>query len=121
MILKDNLYTIQSLTLEEGTVQAQLTLDPEHAVFKGHFPGNPVTPGVVQIEMIQETLSVALNRTVALNSMANCKFLAVLNPNEYQTIGVKISYSDIEENKLRVAAQFFADEVIFTKIQAELI
>lgn len=121
MILKDSLYSIQSLATEEGAINAQLALDPEHPIFAGHFPGNPVTPGVVQVEMVQEILSVTLDKEVSLKSMANCKFLAVLNPNVHSSIGVKITTSNTEENTLRVSAQLFAQEVVFTKIQAEFI
>ncbi len=121
MILKDSLYSIQSLATEEGAINAQLALDPEHPIFAGHFPGNPVTPGVVQVEMVQEILSVTLDKEVSLKSMANCKFLAVLNPNVHSSIGLKITTSTTEENTLRVSAQLFAEEVVFTKIQAEFI
>ncbi len=121
MILKDSLYSIQSLATEEGAINVQLALDPEHPIFAGHFPGNPVTPGVVQVEMVQEILSVTLDKEVSLKSMANCKFLAVLNPNIHSLIGVKITTSSTEENTLRVTAQLFAEELVFTKIQAEFI
>ena len=29
-----------------------LELNPEHPVYEGHFPGNPVVPGVCQVQMI---------------------------------------------------------------------
>lgn len=119
MSLKDTFYTITSLQTEEGTIQAHLLLDANHAIFKGHFPGNPVTPGVVQVEILGELLSNALKQKVELKTMGNCKFLAVLNPNEHAAIDVKITHALTEENTHKVNAQFGAEGITFTKIQAE--
>jgi 3-hydroxyacyl-[acyl-carrier-protein] dehydratase len=91
----------------------------EHAIFKGHFPGNPVTPGVVQLEILGEVLSDVLDQKVSLKTMGNCKFLAILNPEVNNEIEVKITHSLTEENTYKVAAQFGAEGITFTKIQAE--
>jgi 3-hydroxyacyl-[acyl-carrier-protein] dehydratase len=119
MSLKDTFYTVKSLLVEEGSVQACLILNAEHAIFKGHFPGNPVTPGVVQLEILGEVLSDVLDQKVSLKTMGNCKFLAILNPEVNIEIEVKITHSLTEENTYKVAAQFGAEGVTFTKIQAE--
>lgn len=119
MSLKNTFYTVKSLLVEEGTIQAKLSLNVEHAIFKGHFPGNPVTPGVVQLEMLSELLSDVLDQHVTLKTMGNCKFLAILNPEQNSEIEVKITHSLTEENTHKVAAQFGAEGITFTKIQAE--
>ena len=43
MLLKD-FYTINKLESDNGKAFAQITINKNHDVFKGHFPGNPVTP-----------------------------------------------------------------------------
>lgn len=121
MSLKDTFYTVSAFQAEEGTIQANLQLDAHHAIFKGHFPGNPVTPGVVQVEILGELLSDALQQKVALKTMGNCKFLAVLNPEEHAAIEVKITHALTEENTHKVSAQFGAEGITFTKIQAEFV
>ncbi len=119
MSLKDTFYTVKSLTVDGGNIQANLLLNADHAIFKGHFPGNPVTPGVVQLEILGEVLSDVLDQKVNLKTMGNCKFLAILNPAVNSEIEVKISHSLTEENTHKVAAQFGAEGITFTKIQAE--
>ncbi len=36
-------------------VVANYYTDPKHLIFKGHFPGMPILPGVVQVEMMAQT------------------------------------------------------------------
>ena len=37
---------------ELATIQASYNLEASEAVFKGHFPGQPIFPGVLQVEAI---------------------------------------------------------------------
>ena len=63
---------------------------PEHSVFKGHFPGMPILPGVIQIEIMAQagafTLVPALfpcnhqDIEVAFLSVTNAKFRAPVYP-----------------------------------------
>ena len=80
MILKDTFYTINSLKFEDHVLEASISIDPKHPIYQGHFPNNPVTPGVVQLEMVKEILATQFNKSIQLKTLATSKFLAVLNP-----------------------------------------
>ena len=41
-------------------VQASLWVDPAREIFKGHFPGNPVLPGVYTVEATAQATDLAL-------------------------------------------------------------
>lgn len=119
MILQDKFYTITSLNHENGLIEAIINIDANHEIFKGHFPGNPVTPGVVQMEIIKELLSTHLKRTVHLKTLSTCKFLAILNPNETPNVNVKISILPNETDSIKISGQILADSTTFFKLQAE--
>ena len=121
MLLKDKFYTVSSLSEENGTIQSTISIDPNHEIFSGHFPGNPVTPGVVQMEIIKELLSIHFNRPLQLKSMNNCKFLAILNPNVTPNINVKLTLLPNDTEAVKISGLIFSESVTFLKIQAEYI
>lgn len=95
MLLSD-LYTIIALEQGDNQITCTLQIDPAHPVFEGHFPGSPVLPGVVQVEMVKAVLSKALGKAFALKDMSTCKFLEVLNPVETPEFTIQIQYKGAE-------------------------
>lgn len=88
------LYTIRIIEKQADTVTADVQIDRAHRLFDGHFPGSPVLPGVVQLEMVKVALSDALGRDLALKEMATCKFLEVFNPAEIPSMTLHIRYKE---------------------------
>ena len=119
MKLQDNLYTILSQQETEGLATYQLSIHPEWPIYKAHFPGHPITPGVCIVQMVQELLQHALNRDVTLRKAKNVKYLAIISPEEVSELTV--SFTKIEtllDGSLKVQAQVFNGETIFTKMSA---
>ncbi len=56
---------------------AVLTAPPEHPAYAGHFPGNPVVPGVMLLDLIQGHIG----RGAPL-AVPNVKFHRALHPGE---------------------------------------
>ena len=52
-----------------------LELNPAHQVYQGHFSGNPVVPGVCQVQMISELLSIVTGVPLRLTQADNVKLL----------------------------------------------
>lgn len=80
MILKNSLYHITS---KNDTVPAYaIMLQADHAIYRAHFPGQPVTPGVCIVQMAVELLSDHLGKPLQLVGAKNIKFMSVISPIE---------------------------------------
>lgn len=80
MLLKD-FYTVEKLeNIAPGKYSAFIVLNNKHDVFKGHFPGNPVTPGVCMMQIIKELTQDILGCSLIMTASSNVKFMAIINP-----------------------------------------
>ena len=54
-MIKD-FYKVDSVARHDDGAVYRVSLNPDCEVYKGHFPGNPISPGVCGIQMIRECL-----------------------------------------------------------------
>ena len=48
------------LALAKGSsAECDASFEPEHPIFTGHFPGNPLVPGVILTEALAQTAGIA--------------------------------------------------------------
>ncbi|WP_302606435.1 beta-hydroxyacyl-ACP dehydratase [uncultured Duncaniella sp.] len=116
MTLKNNLYNIVSSGADSGSFR--LALNPDCGIYRAHFPGKPITPGVCIIQIVSELLPYTLGFNVELHSVSNAKFLAVINPLETPTVNccLKKIMIDDEKEDVKVTAVFCNEDTIFTKL-----
>jgi len=80
MLLK-NFYTVNTINkVADQSFLVEVTLNEKHEVFKGHFPGNPVTPGVGMMQIIKELTEEITGEKLFLSTASNVKFMALINP-----------------------------------------
>lgn len=61
------------------------TVLPEHPAFPGHFPGRPITPGVVLLDQALIFLGQELGVPIASCRLGAAKFLSPVEPGETLT------------------------------------
>jgi len=118
MSFENHFYTVNSEELEQGSAVFALSINSQHEVFKGHFPDNPVTPGVMQMEMVKELLSKVEKREMSLVSMGNCKFLKVLDPVKSPEVTLSMNYAKQEDGQYKVSTQIKDESGIYLKMSA---
>lgn len=92
-------YVAQFFTLEAGekngnSATYRCRIHPEAPVFKAHFPGFPVLPGVLTLKMVVDTINASQffsTQTLTVQSIGNAKYLAVVNPQETQEVEISVA------------------------------
>jgi len=119
-LLLNNLYTIQSLSETDNLIQATITLKSDHAIFSGHFPGQPVLPGVCMMEMVAEVMGVCLNSSYRISGGPLIKFLRMIDPRMNPLIQLEIKYH-ISTLSTSTNGRIFSGSDVFMKFQLNLV
>ncbi|MEY3237373.1 MAG: hypothetical protein RI883_1474 [Bacteroidota bacterium] len=120
MKLLDSFFTLVDSSTTPTGYSCKVTLDPTHIVYKGHFPGFPVTPGVIQIQLIHELLEYFSGKKYRLLEITDCKFLTIINPEKVQKLEVIIDVN-ITTDELKLNAQINDDSVGYFKCRSSYI
>lgn len=86
------------LDLKPGeSVVAQKNVSINEQIFQGHFPGNPIFPGVLQIEAMAQAGAIALlsmpdfkGKTAYLGGIKKAKFRHMVHPGDVLRIEVTL-------------------------------
>lgn len=80
-----------------SSVSARWTPGADEAFFGGHFPGNPVVPGVLQIEALAQAGAVAVltderyaGRLPLLGGVEDARFRRVVRPGDEVSLDVEM-------------------------------
>lgn len=106
MLLQD-FYKVEKIDKTgEGKYTATVFLNNAHAIFKGHFPDNPVTPGVCMMQIIKELTQDIVGSSLQLVSASNVKFMALINPDINPTLRLELEISGEAEIKVKNTTYF---------------
>lgn len=120
-MLLDNFYKIIHIEeKEDGKREIEIELNPGHALYQGHFPGQPVVPGVCTLQIIKESAEQIVNRPLQYAQIASSKFLSAVNPLETQLLHLSIQLKETEEALLKLQAEGICNGKEFIKLKATL-
>ncbi|MDD3034197.1 MAG: beta-hydroxyacyl-ACP dehydratase [Bacteroidales bacterium] len=112
------LYDIKDLTsLKVDTYSAQVSINPEDPIFSGHFPGQPVLPGVCTLAILKDCICKATQKRLVYCEMAQCKFIGMVDPSLSCTLNIDFTLVGTVE-KLTVNATVSEGERVVMKIKA---
>ena len=111
------LYKISApIDIDKGFT-AGISFDPEHEVFAGHFPGQPVVPGVVLIRIVRDLVSRSCGRQVKLQQATNVKFLNIIDPKNTQEVTLSGSMQEDGAGHVTVNAIISSGETKFFRFK----
>ena len=94
-------------------ITARFLFKKQLEFFEGHFPGNPILPGVFQIEMVKYILEKSLQTSLCLHSIKKTKFSNLIHPDT--VIVVEITINRTEKALFDVKAIVRTEDVIAGK------
>jgi 3-hydroxymyristoyl/3-hydroxydecanoyl-(acyl carrier protein) dehydratase len=80
--------------LVDGTASVDFSFAPTDPVFGGHFPNQPLLPGVFQLEMARMGVEWLMGQQLGIREISKAKFLRPIVPAELVRMNLKISDSD---------------------------
>ena len=97
MNLINDLYKVIESKSELDSFEYLIKLNPSHKIYLGHYPGHPITPGVIQIAIVEELCGLKLNQKLKLSKITTCKFIGIINPIENPIISLSIILNKIDD------------------------
>ncbi len=116
-MLLDNFFYIRSINVTDDTINASLEINKEHTIFQGHFPGQPVVPGVCMMQMVKEIVEQVTAKKLHLSKAAEMKFLAIIDPVKNNLVDTIVKFTPQENEGILVTASFAKDELTHFKFK----
>ena len=108
-------YTKQAVRETETGIEADLLFHAEHDLYNGHFPGNPITPGVCLVQSINDLVEDHYDG-VQIKEVRKCKFTAIHNPNVVPNVKAIISVKQTD-GELKASCSIEHDGQTYVKYQ----
>lgn len=116
-MLQETFFQYTTPQTDSGMATTTITLNPDHQIFEGHFPGQPVVPGVCMMQMVKEVLESVVGAKTKLLKAVDMKFLAILNPLVNRTADMQITYAINEFDAINVTAVIQHEASTFLKFK----
>lgn len=112
---------LQIESIGDGVWFAVTELNPEHPLYQGHFPKQPVVPGVCMLHLIKEVTEGIREQSLQYSQISSAKFLSAIHPGETPRLEFTIYLKETADQPLQIQAEGKAGENCFIKLKAQLI
>ena len=92
--MQNEFYHVSNWQQDAGSFTCDISYNADHEIFGGHFPGQPVVPGVCTMDMIKDMLQCALEQKLILRNTGQIKFLQLILPDVRPTVSVSWEQAD---------------------------
>lgn len=106
---------------EQDGLSGVFTVDilPDCNVYAGHFPGNPVCPGVCNMETIKECACHLLDKPLTIETIKQCRLTAIASPAVCPQVSVSLNITP-NGDKYTVIAKIYDDRQSYMDFKGTL-
>ena len=95
-----------------------IKVNENHDVFKGHFPGNPIMPGVCMMQIIKELTEQITESSLFMQTLTNVKFMALINPFINSKLVLELDINTTEDGLVKIKNTTYFNETIALKLSS---
>jgi 3-hydroxyacyl-[acyl-carrier-protein] dehydratase len=117
-MLFTDFYQIDHINRSDLGTTFYIKLNPNHFIYNGHFPGQPVLPGVCALQIIKECAQQLINRKLQYKRITLCKFLRFVDPVQNSEIMLTVSVNENEDGVIQLLANGMCNDFYFIKMKA---
>lgn len=116
----ENFYTIENKEVlsKENSYNFDVSINSKHPIFEGHFPNNPIMPGVCMMQITKDIVEDITGEKLFMKKCSNVKFMAIINPEVNKDLKLKIDIVYTEEGDIKVKNSTQFDETVALKLSA---
>lgn len=119
LALKNGFYSVkESKKISDTQISAVIELNVGHDIYKGHFPEQPIVPGVCQVQIIKELLEDLVGKKLLMTHGDNIKFTGMIIPTQSPVINMDVNYQ-VKESEIVCDAKIFLGDTVFTKFKGK--
>lgn len=115
MVTANDFFSLEDWTMNEQQCSCLLTFNAEHEIFQGHFPGNPIVPGVCTLGIVKDALVRAIGKPLCLFKAPMVKYLGLITPDKQ--VRLSASWVTTDEGFV-VNANVADDATVYFKMNA---
>jgi len=117
----NSLYKIKQILTEVSGSKFSIIieLNPSHEIFNGHFPGNPILPGVCMVQILKELLINCSGSKLILKKAGSIKYLYIIDPRVNNIIHFNIEMNKTENGDIICNAVLNSESVVFCRFKGE--
>ena len=70
------------MKLDKNAITTRVTTGSQSPWFSGHFPDNPILPGIAQLKMVADLIAASRDDAVCIRGLSRIKFRKIVRPGE---------------------------------------
>lgn len=109
MLLENSFYKILHKEVDGLSGRFTIAILPDCNVYEGHFPNDPVCPGVCNIETIKECTMLLTGKELRIKSIKQCRLTAIATPSVCPEVTVTVTATPSADNTYTVLASIKDD------------
>jgi len=104
MLLENRFYKTLGKEIDGMSGHFTVAILPECNVYEGHFPGDPVCPGVCNIETIKECAMMLTEKKLRIKAIKQCRLTAIATPTVCPKVMIDVTANPLSDNTYTVLA-----------------